>query len=544
APRTEPMPPPAQIALGAPGATGRRPAEPAEDVPLGAPGARSTRPAPRPTPRPTPVPPPVGFDEHEAPTAADVSVDLADHIAVRPSDVKEAVRASKVMAAIEAPPGLFDAIDAMDERPAAKPAGMASRPPEPRPPEPRPSEPRPAPEARRDRIEPRPAARAPATGDLRAEPRAPELREARNARAEAGEPRVESRVGKAPGRPSETRTGKAPVELPKQPVPVEKTATTSAPTSRVSPVLIVLLILLIIGGVAFAVWKYVLMGGTSDVPTSAAPVLPPVKPAPPPPAPPPAPTAKIVMEAPAPEDIKSPRTGVIETILADQTAVKTGEPVVKFVGDKPIEAEIAALTRDEKKLRDLIDAATRRRDSAQASGSKADEAKATAEIAEREKTLSTKRDQLSTKTTDLDKFQIHAAANGVFSPVARTGQKVPVDAVVARLQGDPTPSATFAITDPTKFATNTSIDIAVGKGEQRVTCTIAEVQPDNLKVSCPADPAIPEGTDVTLRLPGAAAAPPAPAAPTAPTPEPTAPPPTAPPPTAPRPNAPEAPAPK
>jgi hypothetical protein len=319
--------------------------------------------------------------------------------------------------------------------------------------------------------------------------------------------RVDSKVGKPPlARTADSRVGKAPVELPRPPAQTERSAQPVAPSSRVSPALLVVLIVALLGAGAFIAWKYVLSSQDTETGSTPVPVTMPVKPAAPPaPPPPPAPASKVTMDPPAPDDVKTARAGQIETILADKTAVKAGDVVVKLVGDKPIEAEITALTRDEKRIQDLIDEATKRRDSAKDAGNKAAEAKATAEIAERQKGLTVKQSQLATRTTDLDKFLLHAAADGVVSPVAKPGQKVAADDVVVRLQRDPAPGATFAVTDATSFATNTTVELSVGKGEHRVTCTIADVQPDSIKVACPADPALTEGTDVTLKLPGAPA---------------------------------------
>jgi multidrug efflux pump subunit AcrA (membrane-fusion protein) len=196
------------------------------------------------------------------------------------------------------------------------------------------------------------------------------------------------------------------------------------------------------------------------------------------------------------------RAGVIETILAANTAVKTGDVIVKIVGNKPIEAEITGLTRDEKRARDLIDAVQRRLAAAQAASNKAAEAAAQTELAERQKTVAAKQDQLAAKTAELDKFLVHAPSDGSFTPAAKPGAKVAAEAVVAKIQRDVTTSATFKVTDARPFTVKASIAVGVGKGEQRVTCTIAEVQPSSVKVTCPADPALVEGTDVTLALSG------------------------------------------
>lgn len=482
------MTPAPDVALGTAGAGQRitRPTPaPSIDVALGAPGSRPARPTPRPTPAPAPAE--VSSDasrDASGDASSDVSIDLSDHIAVRPDDVKEAVRASRVMT-VEVPPDIADVIDSINERPTTKAPALE-----------------PAYEDT-ERTQP------PDTVRSLEPPRAADT-------VRSLEPRPEIRVGKSPPsrQPSATRP---PVELSAAPVTatVAKPLSPPAPSRGVSPVLIVLLVLAVLGGGVFLVWKYVLAKPSPDADVGVAPA--PVAMKPPPPPPPPAPTAKIVLETPAPDDVKLTRAGVIENILADKTVVKEGDVILRLVGDKPIEAELAGLGRDEKRLKDAIDAATKRRDTAHGAGNKAAEAAAETEIADRQKTLRLKEDQLAKKLADLDNFMIHAPASGVFSPAAKPGQKVLADAVAARIQRDAIPVATFKVSNARPFAGNASVEVAIGKGEQRVTCTIADVQADAVKLTCPPDPALTDGVDVTLNAPAATSSDtPAPAQPPAP----------------------------
>jgi hypothetical protein len=83
--------------------------------------------------------------------------------------------------------------------------------------------------------------------------------------------------------------------------------------------------------------------------------------------------------------------------------------------------------------------------------------------------------------------------------------------VIGKLMREPIPVATFKLANTHSFAGNGSVEISIRKGEQRVTCTVADVQPDSVKVVCPVDPELTEGTEVALLPPGAAtAAPPEP----------------------------------
>jgi hypothetical protein len=497
--RREPATP--AVTLGASGAApARRAAETVEDVPLGNPGRGPARATP-------------------APPIEDVSLDLADHIAVRRADVKEAVRASKVMSAVEVPQDLLDALEDKPVKP-SRPAAALPRPvpaeakklPEPR------VEARPAPAAPVAPVEPKPAPRNEARPEARPEVRneaRPEVRnEARPEIRNEARPEVRNEARPAPvlepapvapaARPV---AAKPAVELPKPPVVVEKPTQPTAPRRGVSPALIIVLILAVLGAAAFFVWKYVLQKPTADVDSSTQPAPPPVQPAvpAPPPPPPPAPTAKIAMELPAPDEITLAAPGVVETILADKSVVKADDVMVKLVGDKAVEAEITAATRELKVLQDKLDATTKKRDTAKAAGNKASETQAETELADRQKALGPKKDLLAAKTAELEKFLIHAKGNGTFTPSAKQGQKLTAHAVVATLQRDATPVATFKVTDPKPFAANASVELAIGKGEQHVACTVAEVQGDSVKVGCPADPALTDGADVTLKLPGAEA---------------------------------------
>lgn len=483
-------PPPAVVELGAAGGSGPRAAAmpQAPDLALGAAGAGAQR-----TTRPTPAPPhdvalgaPGARPGRPTPAPSDVSVDLADHMAVRPDDVKEAVRASRVMAAVEVP-------TEVDERPTAR-AGAVE------------------PALERPELgRPMDVARSP---DLLRSPesRPPESRppEARPPEARLPDSRPEIRVGKSP--PSrQPVVAKPPVELP-PPVSSGGTDRTQKspppPEARpsVSPALIVVAIIVVLGAGAFLVWKYVLDKPTAGVDTTTTSTAPPVKPAPPPPPPAPPPTAKVELETPAAEEIRLPRAGVIETIVADKTAVKENDTIiVRLSGDRPLEGELTALRRDKKKLEDLIGAATKRRDDAHAAGNKAAEAAASTEINDRQKALNAKEAQVTNKTRELESFLVRAPAGGVFTQAAKNGAKLPADAPVGTIQRDAIPTATFHVGNTRSFASNAGVEVAIGKGELRLTCTVVDVGTDTVKVTCPPDPELTNGTDVTLKTPTATA---------------------------------------
>ncbi|TMQ13502.1 MAG: hypothetical protein E6J91_18135 [Deltaproteobacteria bacterium] len=457
---------PAVVELGAAGGSGPRAAAmpSAPDLALGAAGAGAQR-----TTRPTPAPPhdvalgaPGTRPGRPTPAPSDVSVDLADHMAVRPDDVKEAVRASRVMAAVEVP-------TEVDERPTAR-AGAVE------------------PALERPELgRPMDIARSP---DLLRSPesRPPEARppESRPPEARPPDSRPEIRVGKSP--PSrQPVVAKPPVELP-PPVSSGGTDRTQKspppPEARpsVSPALIVVAIIVVLGAGAFLVWKYVLDKPTAGVDTTTTSTAPPVKPAPPAPPPAPPPTAKVELE-----------------IKENDTII------VRLSGDRPLEGELTALRRDKKKLEDLIDAATKRRDAARAAGNKAAEAAASTEINDRQKALNAKEAQVANKSRELESFLVRAPAGGVFTQAAKNGAKLPADAPVGTIQRDAIPTATFHVGNTRSFASNAGVEVAIGKGELRLTCTVVDVGTDTVKVTCPPDPELTNGTDVTLKTPTATA---------------------------------------
>jgi hypothetical protein len=212
-------------------------------------------------------------------------------------------------------------------------------------------------------------------------------------------------------------------------------------------------------------------------------------------------TSKIVLETPVPAPVYPTRPGVVETILGDRSSVSHGDVIARLVGYKPIAAQLKLLAGRWRQLQAQSDEVARQRATAQAAHDKTAEAAIMAKIDDLEKALTLMQHQLADRTTELDSFLIHAHSGGTFHPIVRSGQQVSADSVVAEIQ--PTiPIATFHIDDPQPFAVNASVELAICKGEQRVTCTIVDVQPDSVKVSCPAHPPLAEGTAVALKPPG------------------------------------------
>jgi hypothetical protein len=432
---------------------------------------------------------------------SDVSIDLSDHIAVRPDDVKEAVRASRVMSAVEPPPDaeLDAALEVIQDPPTA-PASAFDAPTVARIPDP----------AMLAELTPRPPQSA-RGAESESAPSRPS-RQQDISRSQDLPTADTIRVGKTQLRAPATPV-RPPVELPAAPVTVkvDKPMPPPVPHTGTSPLLLVVLILAILAAGVFFAWKYLLERPAIDVDTSSAPVPVPVKPPPAPAPPPPPPTAKIALETPDPEEVKVTRQGVLEQIPAADSPVKETEVIAKLKGNKPLEAQVNAMKADLARHHALLEAATKRFDTAHAAGNKAAEASAQTEITDRRKLITAKENAFSAKSADYDLYLVHAPRNGTFVPAAKPNTPVAADAVIGKLVREPIPVATFKLVNTHSFAGNGSVEISIRKGEQRVTCTVADVQSDSVKVTCPVDPELTEGTEVALLAPGAAtAAPPEP----------------------------------
>ena len=476
------LPPAPDLALGKAGtSTAVKRPEPiaVDDIKLGASGAAA--------------------DTAAVPVKADLSTDLSSDFSLRPDDVKEAVRASKVMSAVEVPQDILDAVETKPE-PKPEPKVEAKKP-EPKKPEPK-AEAKKQEPAKAEATKPEPPkveakkpdakksdAKKKNTNDVPTE----KLPDPKDVAAAADKVEAKAKPGDKPkvAEPKKLET-KKPVVDAKKPVVEEKkpVVAPTAPKSGVSPALIVLLILAVLGGGVFLVWKYVLDKPATD--TTEAPPPPPVKKEPPPA--PPAPTAKLALDTPAPVDVKAGLAGTIEAIEANDKVVKTGDTVAKFVGNAPIQAAFDALKKDADKATAAVAAAQKELDAA-----KDDAAKTAAQtkLDAAKKAQDGKQQAVVAKQADLDKFLIKSTADGKLTVVAKKDAKVVDTDVVAKVAQEPMLAATFTAPGG-KYVTGSPATLAIKGGDKKLSCTVADVQGDQVKVVCTADASIPAGADVAL----------------------------------------------
>ena len=441
----QPMPKGAAIELGTPGATAtaKPPRSPVEDVALGAPGSHAKAPK------------------------TDVSLDLADHMGLRPDDVKEAVRQSKQMSAVDVPKELLAQMETPvppqkvdTAKPAAKPAEAA-----------------------------KPAAKP----------------------VEAAKP-----AAKPVEKPVEAKPASKPLEKPV--IVAEKKPIPTAPKEGVSPVLIILLVLAIGGAGAYFAWRYLIRGKAETAQVTPPPVTPAsgsvAAPTPPPVAPPP--KGKIEIVPGAQRDILSVFAGNIESIDVTERDVDTSDVIARLVGSKRAEAEMTSLDKEiERRMTTLKNAEGAREKlnppppPEAGSGSAAtpppkapSEAQlkaADAAIAKAQKALEDKQNERGTKEENLEKLYVRAPFEGHLVVLAKPGQKVEENTIIANMIPKPAPTVLF------KLDKNMTIDrglaVPIRVNEKMYTCEVADSNVDGTRVVCRTmTEGLTEGAEATLMI--------------------------------------------
>ena len=488
-------------------------------------------------------------------TTSEVSLDLSEHLAVGREDVQEAVRQSRVMAAVEVPPELAEPPVAAPPVPTKQPERPVSRPPvEAKQPE-RPVS-RPPVEAKQPE---RPVSRPPVEAKQPERPvevKQPEpvievdqpesVIEVDQSESvievDQPEPSVEVKQPepvievkqpepvievKQPERPVEVKqperpverpveakqpeavkpTVKPPIELPKTP---EKQPVPPTEKPRKSRALLVVLLLLVVLGIAgFLVWKLVLSNSEAGTttPTSMAPVTPQ-----------PAPQAAqglqptnepVVNTRPSVKgkiELTSGRTktilalfpGSIEWIEAAGKEVKSGDIIMKLQGHKAIEAQLAALQKESDKLQADVAAAYKVRDAAQSDEAAAKKAQAKVDAVE--KAYRNKADLVLKKTDQLEPYYVRLTLDGTLATVMRkAGEKIGENTPIATLVPAPITAADLKI--PPDIRLDPGAAAVLRAGEKNLTCEIADWEPEKLRIECPPESGAVAGMNVTWELP-------------------------------------------
>jgi hypothetical protein len=455
-----------------------------------------------PTDLPRPVPLAAG-DE-------DVSTDLSDHLAISASDVKEAVRASRVMQAVELPADIAATLAAAEaeqeakasaEQAAAEQAAAAA--------EQAAAEQAAAEQAAADK-----AAAEQAAAVEKAAAAAEKAAADKAAAAQKAADRAAQAVVKPVDEPAEPSTlvdeaGKKPApkaeDAATKPVPKEKDKVAAKPVEppaepRTSRALIALLLLTILLAGAYLVWTQILekplpweKAKTAEVTRTA-----PLPPAPPPP--PPAPSATLNANLGAPTTVAAGQQGTIVDLAIDGTAIAKGDILARFVGNPGLEKR---LNTTRKRLDDLarqLADFTSKRDAATAAN-KPDAVKLWQDkIDKLTVTQTSLQTEVASATQQLEAFSVKAPLAGMVKTEVAKGAKITnVEQPIATITAPPTLAATFTPNPGKTYAIGDKATVvAKADTSQVATCEVTAVDGPTITVTCPAG-FIAGGSDVTLQ---------------------------------------------
>jgi biotin carboxyl carrier protein len=443
-----------------------------------------------------------------APAASsDPSLNLS--LPIRPDDVKEAVRASREMRSVDVPADLMQALEnaelGMRQPAPAAPAPVVAPPP-PLGPAPLSSPARAAAIA-----PPLPAPRPPTGEPMRTSPAMPSSAVLDPIGSISGShlsmsepisppsvpplvpvPRLEppppSQVPRAPeARPALTpapRDNSAPIVL------------AQTPPRRSSTWVVVLLVLAILGVVGFGVWKFVISKApaTPEAQPPAVSVKPPPvePPAPPPPAPV---TAKLSLIKPPASPVKAPVAGVLQSVIADGTAVREGDPLALFTGGKPFEQKIVEIKGD---LDKRYPADVKRLEAAiaAAAGNPSSLARLQTELTNRKNRIAARTKELEAAEAELAKLAVVAKAAGKVTAIAKAGARVAVGADLVMIEPESYLSGAADTKKPVTAKAGDPLQVKTTSGA--ASCVLETVQGTMVSFRCPATDGLAEGTEVVL----------------------------------------------
>lgn len=479
--REEALPDGSGVELGAAGSTGSVPSIPqpavAEDSFADVMGSNNEFETPTPPPPETPMPTlkrsmrGVGADDDEGPTQLpaaatgfdddEVSVDLSTHLSLDADDVKEAVRASREMAAVDVPADLLAELDGGPAAKAAEPAQLGT-----------------------------PAKGIAASLDAVAEA----------IDDDAGSVPIELPDSPKISRPLSAAKDKADAAKAKADAasetdkaePRASGAThVAAPRSSAGLLVALLVIVALAAGAYYYYTNYM-----QEKP--AAPKPPPVAEVKPPPPPPPAPSA-VMAEAEAPRvEVAAGKTGVVVWIVDIDTEVEAGAIVAKLRGIEATENKIRALEADiERYKRDIARA---EKALAAPNPTEAVKAKNQATIDKRNKDIEAKLAEIEAKNTEAEPFTIKAPTAGIVEASTNKNATLSEDTVVATLRGPDVITGVFTVPGDAAYVPGSSVEVSSkANPATRAACTAVAVEGAKVTVQCPAGGDISVGDQVVLK---------------------------------------------
>ncbi len=477
--------------LGQPGTTLTvdEPTVEASNYELGASGGSTKR-----TP---PMPKTPNMEFGPAGATDEPSTDLSEHLAIKPSDVKEAVRASQIMQAVADPTEIvMEAAPPVAAKVAPKVEAKVEAKVEPKV------------EAKVEakvaaKVEPKVEPKVEVKVAAKVEPKIEAKTDDKTAKAEPAADKTAAKGKTAPSRTGRTTktdkpsVGKAVAEPVPTPVLAAKKGTSKG--------LLAVLVLVILGVGGYLAYKYLLkeqpvaeVGTAKPAPQAAEPVTPPT-----PPAPPPAPSATLAAEPMPAIGLKPIIAGIVGMTTVEGTEVKAGEVVVRLNGFQPLAPLVVTLEKEVKEVVPAeIAAMEATRDAAVAANNTALATQTQAKIDQRKVRLTQKEGQLKAKQDELAKYLVVAPIDGKVTKAAVKGTKVSNADDVAMVESVGL-TATFDVPAGATFvdgATAALIIKGAEKGQEKIDCTVLsfDAASSKVKVTCPGSEKVVAGTELSM----------------------------------------------
>jgi hypothetical protein len=392
---------------------------------------------------------------------SDVSTDLSDHIPLAASDVKEAVRASKVMSAVE--PREEDTL--VEPGDVGKKTVMGWQAPV-IPPAPA------APARSHVTVQKQPVATPPTSTPVRGPSQAAVVL-----------PEKPAEISRPIAVPQEVRQAHAQVD--RHPTAEKK--------SIVLPLLLVLLLLAAAGGGAY--WYFVLRDkGEGAGETGAA--QPAGDPGPTDPAggtatptePPPEPEITAMLEA-GPNDEKTvaaPRNGRIAWLAEAGSEVAEGAPIAKIAGFEGWERLLTSSVESQRRYQERLDQATSKGDKSAMKQAEAD--------------VKRKQVDIDKAKAELEKYVVTSPIGGVLEPVVEAKAAAKKDQPVAKILAQSGPRATFKLPAGRSQLSGGEVQVASKADPSlRATCKVDSAEGQTIVVTCPTDSGLAAGSEVVLK---------------------------------------------
>ncbi|HEU5060265.1 MAG TPA: hypothetical protein VFU21_27225 [Kofleriaceae bacterium] len=399
----------------------------------------------------------------------DLSTDLSDHVPLAASELKEAVRSSKVMGAVKPPHEEDTQLEGPKvgvgqrtvmgwQAPAAPAAGAAAKP--------------------HVTVQKQPTAGQPQGG----QPGAP----ARVSPPQQATPMVLPEKRAEISRPHPAAT----------PIAVgEPHPGTGQPEKKsvLLPVLLVLVLLAAVGGVAY--WYFVVRPETDGSAGKATPAgaagTPAAGEATPaagegePPAEPPAISAMLEAGPNAEHVLNAPRNGRFSWVATAGSEVAVGAPVAKYEGIATWERLLTQAQESQKKYQERLDQAT----------SKGDKNAMKAA----EDNVKRKQADIDRANTEMAKYVIAAPLGGVVEPSVEPRVWIKKDTPVAKILAQSGPRATFNLPAGRTHAAGDQVQVS-SKADPtlKATCKVESADGQKLVVTCPTDSGLAAGSEVVL----------------------------------------------